>query len=96
MFDEVYEFGAGETLTQRYRLVIANGGWDAAQVEAVAGGWRGGIFSVPYTTENRVLRWNGRDTIVPPSEDVERCRDFKRLNSFSRISELLCQRQMTF
>ena len=45
MFDEVYEFGAGETLTQRYRLVIANGGWDAAQVEAVAGGWRGGGYS---------------------------------------------------
>ena len=41
MFDEVYEFGAGETITQRYRLVIANGGWDAGQVEAVAGEWRG-------------------------------------------------------
>ena len=37
MFDEVYEFGVGETITQRYRLVIANGGWDAGQVEAVAG-----------------------------------------------------------
>ena len=42
VFDEVYEFEAGETITQRYRLVIANGGWDAAQVEAVAGAWRGG------------------------------------------------------
>ena len=41
MFDEVYEFGAGEMLTLRYRLVIANGGWDAGQVEAVAGEWRG-------------------------------------------------------
>lgn len=39
MFDEVYEFGAGETLTQRDRLVIANGGWDAVQVEAAM--WRG-------------------------------------------------------
>ena len=39
MFDEVYEFGVGETITQRYRLVIANGGWDA--MEAVAGGWWG-------------------------------------------------------
>ena len=37
MFDEVYEFGAGETLTQRYRLVIANGGWDAGLAGAVAG-----------------------------------------------------------
>ena len=26
MFDEVYAFGAEETLTQRYRLVIANDG----------------------------------------------------------------------
>ncbi|MDE0200119.1 MAG: PmoA family protein, partial [Caldilineaceae bacterium] len=41
MFDEVYEFEAGETITQRYRLVIANGGWDAAQVEAAAEAWRG-------------------------------------------------------
>ena len=40
VFDEVYEFGAGETITQRYRLVIANGGWDAAQVGGVAGAWR--------------------------------------------------------
>ena len=41
MFDEVYEFGVGETITQRYRLVIANGGWDAGQVEAGAGGMVG-------------------------------------------------------
>ena len=41
MFDEVYEFGAGETITHRYRLVIANGGWDAGQVEVVAGGMVG-------------------------------------------------------
>ena len=40
MFDEVYEFQAGETLTLRYRLVIANGGWDAARIEAVAAAWR--------------------------------------------------------
>ena len=40
MFDEVYEFQAEETLTLRYRLVIANGGWDAAQVEAVATAWQ--------------------------------------------------------
>ena len=39
MFDEVYEFEAGETIAQRYRLVIANGGWDAAQVEAAAAAW---------------------------------------------------------
>ena len=39
MFDEVYAFGAGETLSQRYRLVIANGGWDAGQVEAAAEAW---------------------------------------------------------
>ncbi len=38
MFDEVYEFEAGETLTQCFRLVIANGNWDAAQVKAAA--WR--------------------------------------------------------
>ena len=43
MFDEVYEFQAGETLTLRYRLVIANGGWDAGRVEAVAGEWRGTV-----------------------------------------------------
>ena len=41
MFDEVYAFEAGETLTQRYRLVVANGGWDAGKVEAAAGAWRG-------------------------------------------------------
>ena len=41
MFDEVYAFGAGETITQRYRLVIANGGWDAGQVEAAV--WRGTV-----------------------------------------------------
>ena len=41
MFDEVYEFEAGETITQQYRLVIANGDWDAAQVEAAAAAWRG-------------------------------------------------------
>ena len=40
MFDEVYKFEAGETLTLRYRLVIANGCWDAGQIEAVAGEWR--------------------------------------------------------
>ena len=37
MFDEVYEFGAGKTLTLRSRLVVANGGWDGARV------WRAGI-----------------------------------------------------
>ncbi len=36
MFDEVYEFEAGETLKLRYRLVVANGGWDAARVEGAA------------------------------------------------------------
>ena len=41
MFDEVYEFEAEETITQRYRLVIANGDWDAGQVEAAAEAWRG-------------------------------------------------------
>lgn len=41
VFDEVYEFEAGETITQRYQLVIANGDWDATRVEAVAGAWRG-------------------------------------------------------
>lgn len=40
MFDEVYEFGAGKTLTLRYRLVVANGGWDGARVEDAAGAWR--------------------------------------------------------
>ena len=41
MFDGVYEFEAGETLTLRYQLVIASGGWDAGQIEEVAGVWRG-------------------------------------------------------
>ena len=41
MFDEVYEFQAEETLALRYRLVIANGGWDAGQIEAVAAGVAG-------------------------------------------------------
>ena len=41
MFDEVYKFGAGETITQQYRLVIANGRWDAAQVETAVATWRG-------------------------------------------------------
>ena len=36
MFDEVYEFEVEETISQRYRLVIANGDWDAVQVEAAA------------------------------------------------------------
>ena len=40
MFDEVYEFQAEETLTLRYRLVIANGGWDAAQIDAAAAAWQ--------------------------------------------------------
>ena len=41
MFDEVYEFGAGETLTHRYRPIVANDDWDAAQSEAAAKAWRG-------------------------------------------------------
>ena len=41
VFDEVYEFEAGETITQRYRQVIANGDWDATRVEAVEGAWQG-------------------------------------------------------
>ena len=41
MFDEVYEFEAEETITQRYRLVIANGDWVAAQVETAAAEWQG-------------------------------------------------------
>ena len=41
MFDKVYEFEAGETLTLRSRLVVANSGWDAARVEGAAGAWRG-------------------------------------------------------
>ena len=41
MFDEVYALEAGETLPQRYRQMIASGGWDAAQVEEAAGAWRG-------------------------------------------------------
>ncbi|MCY4089564.1 MAG: PmoA family protein [Caldilineaceae bacterium] len=41
MFNEVYAFEAGETLTLRYRLVVANGGWDGARVEGAAVAWRG-------------------------------------------------------
>ena len=40
MFDEVYAFEAGETITQRYRLIIAAGGWDAARIEAAAANWQ--------------------------------------------------------
>ena len=39
VFAEVYALGAGETITQQYRLVIVNGGWDTAQVEAAAEAW---------------------------------------------------------
>lgn len=39
MYSKVYEFEAEEMNTQRYGLEIANGGWDAAKVEAAA--WRG-------------------------------------------------------
>ncbi len=42
MFDEVYAFEAGETLPLRYRLVVANGGWDAARVEGAAAAWQAG------------------------------------------------------
>ncbi len=42
MFDEVYGFEATETLTLRYRLVVANGGWDGARVEAAAAAWQAG------------------------------------------------------
>ena len=41
MFDEVYELQAEETLTQRYRLLITNGNWPAAKVEAAAEACRG-------------------------------------------------------
>ena len=37
MFDEVYEFGAGETITQSYRQGSANGNWDAIQVKVMRG-----------------------------------------------------------
>jgi len=42
MFDEVYEFEAGETLTLRSRLVVANSGWDAARAEAASAAWQAG------------------------------------------------------
>ena len=41
MFDEVYAFGAGETITQRYRLIVANSNWNAAQVDVATQTWRG-------------------------------------------------------
>ena len=40
MFDEVYEFQARETLTQRYRLLIASDNWTTVRIEAAAAEWR--------------------------------------------------------
>lgn len=43
MFDKVYEFEAGETLTLGYRLVMANGeGVCGGRVEAAAAAWQAG------------------------------------------------------
>ena len=54
VFDEVYEFEAGETITQRYRLVIANGagmrrrsGVWLGRGGVGEGGGRGGMRSCP-------------------------------------------------
>ena len=41
MFDAVYEFGAGEAITQRCRLAIVNGGLGmVGGWGEVGGGWR--------------------------------------------------------
>ena len=37
---EVYEFQAGETLTQHRLLLFANGNWNAAHVETAAAVWQ--------------------------------------------------------
>ncbi len=40
MFDEVYALQAGDTLTLRYRIVIASGGWNAERIEPLAAAWQ--------------------------------------------------------